>query len=99
MGLASLLLFGGCGGAKYKVDYNGAKALYEGAKDEYKAGEIVKLKYTLIATDTDYSFEVEGADAKVDWDNGYVITFAMPENDVKVSYTAKNTMVNQNYIN
>ena len=47
-------------GKKFKVDYCGEKFAYKNAKDEYRAGEKVTVYYWMIATDTDYSFWLEG---------------------------------------
>ena len=82
----------------YKIDYCGQKFAYKGAKDEYKAGEKVKLYYDLIATDTDYSFTLDDEYFRPDYSNstGYVIEFTMPEHDVKLECTSKNTMINDN---
>lgn len=45
---------------EYIVDYCGRKECYFGAKDSYKVGEEVVLKYGMIATDTDYLFSLDG---------------------------------------
>ncbi len=50
---------------KYKVHYNKNKSCFSNAKDSYRAGEQVTLIYPFIATDTDYSFSVDGADYKL----------------------------------
>ena len=78
----------------YRVDYCGAKDLYDGAKDAYPAGEEVTLYYTLIATDTDYSFTLDGepVNYKYSEQKGFVITFTMPEHDVKLECTERNSM-------
>ena len=83
----------GCLAKEYKVDYCGQKAAFEGAKDSYAAGTDVKLKYGMIASDTDYYFFVDGKRAKVDYQNGFfIISFQMPEHDIKVYYHKVNTM-------
>lgn len=89
----------GCFGKRYHVDYHGQEYAFTGAKKTYAAGQKVKLKFDLIATDTDYSFYVVGAEHTVQWEpkNGYVIRFTMPEHDVEVYYDSRNTMVNQEY--
>ena len=53
-------------GKKYKVDYCGQKFAYKNAKDEYRAGEKVTVYYSMVATDTDYYFSLEGAELTID---------------------------------
>ena len=93
LGVLMMGLFG-CA-KKYKVDYNGHKAAFPGAKDSYRAGEKVRLVYDIIATDTDYSFHVEGAEYRIDYSDGegYVVTFTMPNHDVSVQVESRNSMV------
>ena len=89
-----LTLFG-CGGKNvYRVDYDGGKSAFTGAKDSYRAGAQVKLYYGLIATDTDYSFYLDGERISPDYDeqHGYIIRFTMPDHDVKLSVKAENSM-------
>ena len=87
-------LFSGCGAQKYNVDYCGSKYCYANAKDNYKAGSKVTLYFDLIATDTDYSFTLDGE--PVDWSyddkKGFVIEFIMPEHDVKLECHTRNSM-------
>ena len=51
LGGAVMLGLSGCFGKKYKVDYCGQKGSFEGAKDSYRAGERVELRFCHIATD------------------------------------------------
>lgn len=83
----------------YTVDYCGAKYCYSNAKDSYKAGTNVKLYFELIATDTDYSFTLDGEPVKWSYDEnkGFVIEFTMPEHDVKLECHSKNSMLPDNY--
>lgn len=87
--------FSGCKTQKYNVDYCGSKGCYSNAKDSYKAGSKVTLYFELIATDTDYSFTLDGE--PVDWSydekKGFVIEFIMPEHDVKLECHSKNSML------
>lgn len=91
------VLFGlaGCGAPKYRVDYDGCEGFYTNAKDSYRAGKEVELVYDLIASDTDYAFYLDGE--PVDWtydpDRGFVITFIMPDHDVKLTFTMVNSML------
>ncbi|MBQ7714613.1 MAG: hypothetical protein IJT70_01955 [Clostridia bacterium] len=95
--LGGAVMFGlfGCGAKKYRVDYDGEIQFYKGAKDEYAAGEEVKLRYDLIATDTDYSFYLDGERINTDYDDkyGFIIKFTMPEHDVKLECRSYNSMV------
>lgn len=80
---------------KYNVDYCGSKEMYDKAKDSYRAGEKVTLYFKYIATDTDYSFYLDGERLNVDYDErkGFIISFTMPDHDVKLEYNSKNSMV------
>lgn len=63
-------------------------------RTEYRKGEAVKVLFPYIATDTSYSFYVDGKDADISYEDGiFVIRFIMPDHDVEVSYTSRNTMV------
>lgn len=80
-------------GKKYKVDYNGQKDWFRGAKDSYRAGERVRLIYDMIATDTNYTFTVDGAYFSPKYvDNSFVIEFDMPAHDVSIRVTWVNSM-------
>ena len=84
-------------GEKYKVDYCGKKFEYRNAKDEYRAGEKVTLCYWMIATDTDYSFRLDGAELERAYDSkkGFVLRFIMPEHDVILNCFEKNSMLRE----
>ena len=93
-----LLLAGltGCSGSKkYQVDYCGVKGLYNNAKDSYRAGTAVTLYFDMIATDTDYSFYLDGEPVQFTYDQkkGFIITFTMPEHDVKLDFNAVESML------
>ena len=96
LGGSVMLGLSGCFGKKYKVDYCGQKGSFEGAKDSYRAGERVELRFSHIATDTDYYFYVDGQRVNPGYDSDrhcYVISFTMPEQGVTVKYSSKNTML------
>ncbi len=80
---------------KYTVHYNGcSKTSFLDAKDSYRAGEQVTLCYAFIATDTDYSFSVDGADCDIRYgNNGYEIRFTMPAHEVTVIVRSRNSML------
>lgn len=82
---------------KYKVDYCGEKYAYKNAKDEYRAGEKVTLYYWMIATDTDYSFSLDGAELSRDYDTkkGFILSFIMPDHDVVLHCFEKNSMLRE----
>jgi len=79
---------------KYKIDFGGSEGAYRGAKKAYRAGEQVTLYYDLIATDTDYSFYLDGEPIDFNYDEkkGFVIRFTMPEHDVKLECSPRNSM-------
>lgn len=85
----------GCFGKRYKVDYCGQKSSFEGARDSYRPGDKVELKFKYIATDTDYYFYVDGERVNPDYSDrdGYVIRFSMPAHDVTVKWSSKNSMI------
>ena len=96
--LGGLLLVGltSCsGGERYQVDYCGSKDCYSNAKDSYRAGTEVTLYFDLVATDTDYSFLLDGEPVHYTYDDrkGFVIQFTMPNHDVKLECNSKNSML------
>ena len=82
---------------KYKEDYCGEKYAYKNAKDEYRAGEKVTLYYWMIATDTDYSFSLDGAELSRDYDTkkGFILSFIMPDHDVVLHCFSRNSMLRE----
>ncbi len=91
VGVVLMSLFGGCARKKYTVSSDDPFLIGLG---EYRKGAMVELVLELWATDTDYSFFVDGAPADVsfDYNRGYIIAFPMPDHDVHVTYEARNTM-------
>ena len=94
-GLFLSLLSGCAGGEKYQVDYCGAKDLYSNAKDAYRAGTAVTLYFEMIATDTDYSFLLDGESVPYTYHEkkGFVISFTMPDHDVTLECCSVNSML------
>ncbi len=84
-----------CGAQRYQVDYDGEMDFYEGAKESYRAGEQVVLYYDLIATDTDYTFLLDGESINYSYsdDKGFEISFVMPDHDVKLECVTRNSMM------
>ena len=93
-----LMVLFGCGKKSYNVDYHGQKDMFSRAKNSYKEGDTVELSYGLVATDTDYSFFVDGQAVNTNWDEkkGYIIKFTMPEYDIEVYCTQRNSMISPN---
>ncbi|MBQ7475393.1 MAG: hypothetical protein IJS78_05670 [Clostridia bacterium] len=96
--LCSALLLFSCGKEtppEYKLDFSGKESGFSGAKASYREGETVTFYFPLTATDTDYSFFVDGEPFDPDYSDGdgFIFTFPMPAHDVKVDYTAENTSV------
>ena len=94
--LCVLLLVGlaGCSAEKYRLEYD-SKSAYSTAKDYYRAGAKVKLYYDLIATDTDYSFYLDGEPIPFTYDEkkGFIIEFIMPEHDVRLTCNQRSSML------
>ena len=82
----SVFMITGCSETVYKVDYCGQKERYANAEDTYKPGTEVELYYKYIATDTSYSFYLDGERIDYDYDDyfGYIVTFTMPDHDVEL---------------
>ena len=79
----------------YVIDLKGEDFAFKNVKTTYKAGEQVVIYYDMIATDTNYTFYVDGQIYNPDYesDKGYIISFTMPEHDVAVEVESKNTML------
>ncbi len=81
----------------YRIDYNGCRDRLKGARSMYKAGQTVTVYYKnkYIATDTDYSFYLDGERLNGTFvkGKGMKISFEMPSHDVKLTYDAVNSMV------
>ena len=93
--ILSVLFFvlSSCKSEKYHVICN--TGFFENVKNSYKAGQQVKIYFSFVATDTDYSFYLDGAKISPSGysDNkGYTISFVMPSHDVELTYNSKNSM-------
>ena len=91
----TLLLFAGKSlfAPRYKVICDD---WFEGAKRSYPEGATVRLWFSMIATDTDYTFYVDGQRVNAsgyDDCKGYCIEFIMPAHDVTVTCDSWNSMV------
>lgn len=80
----------------YKIEFDDLKSCYTNAKPSYKEGEEVEVYFNLIATDTDYSFILDGQEINPEYEigKGYAIRFVMPAHDVKLECLSSNTMFN-----
>ncbi len=87
----------GFGKKKHKLIF--AEYGFTSKKTSYAVGESVTVYYDLIATDTDYSFYVEEDDVDLhrDYDtaHGYVFMFAMPDHDVTIHVSSRNSMLRE----
>ncbi len=81
--------------AKHIVDYSGQESAYLDARKEYRAGETVTVYYYGIATDTAYSFFLDGTPLQPAYDaqRGYKLQFVMPAHDVRLQCVKRNTMI------
>ena len=79
-------------GGKYRLTLE--DAFFQTDRTVYAPGEEVTVCYDLIATDTDYHFYSNDVDIKTGYESGrgYVITFVMPERDVTLSVSSRNSM-------
>ncbi len=86
----------GCSEPQYRVDYDGHRNAYSGAKDSYPAGETVTVyyDYRYIGSDTDESFYLDGERRRFSYEDGkgYRIQFVMPEHEVKLECRTENSM-------
>lgn len=79
---------------KYRLDLCGQEICYENAKPTYKEGTEVIIYYNMIATDTDYSFYLDGKGLLYGYDEkkGFVLRFTMPNHDAQLCCYSINTM-------
>jgi hypothetical protein len=90
----------------YTVDFSGQAYAYlnepydrnkepKPVRTQYRAGEQVVLYYPMIATDTDYTFILDGTQIRPDYERskGFIIYFTMPDHDVKLQCIESNTML------
>lgn len=78
----------------YAVEYD-HESWYENAEPAYAAGETVMLYVSVYATDTDYSFLLDGESLNYSFDDekGMVVTFVMPDHPVKLECVTRNSML------
>ena len=91
-------------GKKYRIDYAGKKywfcAMTKSGKqiappEQARAGEEVVIYYPMIATDTDYTFLVDGCYFRPDYqrDKGFILRFVMPDHDITIECKERNSML------
>jgi hypothetical protein len=86
----------GCFGKKYTIDYCGLKDMYKNAKDSYRAGQTVRFWFPYVASDTDYTFYMNGErfnDFEYDPMKGFVFEFTMPDHDIVLEVDSRNSMM------
>lgn len=92
--LGAVLMFSlfGCGKQQYRLLFDGGEFTAE--RTSYAAGESVTVYYDMIATDTDYTFSSDDVELSQRYDeqHGYVFTFVMPEHDVTLHVSWRNSM-------
>ena len=109
----ALTIATGSGGepqATYRIDYAGMKVWYcamtQSGKqiappEQARAGEEVVIYYPMIATDTDYTFLVDGCYFRPDYrrdkgfilrDKGFILRFVMPDHDITIECKERNSM-------
>ena len=90
----------------YTIDFSGQDYAYlnepydrnkepKPVRTQYRAGEHVVLYYPMIATDTDYTFILDGTQIRPDFERstGFIIRFVMPDHDVTIKCIERNTML------
>ena len=94
LGVSMMFALFGCGKPKYKLRFDGYG--FQSSKTAYAAGEKVTVYFELIATDTDYRFWLDDESVKLNQDyserRGYVFTFLMPEHDLTLHVSSRNSM-------
>ncbi|MBR4627906.1 MAG: hypothetical protein IKO47_09465 [Ruminococcus sp.] len=78
---------------KFRIDLCGQEICYDNVKSSYKEGAEVEIYYRMIATDTDYSFYLDGKGLSYGYHpkKGYVLRFTMPNHDVTLCCYSINT--------
>ncbi len=81
----------GCTSKKYRVSFDSLG--FKTAKTMYAPGDAVEVSY-MVATDMDYRFYSDDVDfdQDYDWQKGVILRFTMPEHDVKIGVSSRNTM-------
>lgn len=94
IGSAAVLALFGCS-KSYKIDFGDQKSAFSEVKDSYKAGEKVKFYFPITVTDTSFYFYLDGEriDPGYSAEKGLVISFTMPEHDVKLTYESRNAFI------
>lgn len=93
--ICSLICLVSCKAQKYKVIC--PEGLFVNVKSDYREGERVEIYFPYVATDTNYSFYLDGErinDYEYSDQKGFVFTFTMPAKDVTLDFDSKNSMVN-----
>lgn len=106
--MALTIVSSGCGSARkaaYRIDFAGQREFYCAPtggsneyvipKERYREGEEVVLYFTMVATDTNYTFLLDGEPVNPEGktEKGFLIRFTMPPHDVKLECHHRNIMV------
>ena len=88
----------GCTSRKYRVSFESSG--FKTAKTIYAPGDAVEVSY-MVATDTDYRFYSDDVDfdQDYDWQKGVILRFTMPEHDVKIGVSSRNSMTAEPFAN
>lgn len=78
-----------------------ASANEKPAPKKAREGEHVRICFPMVATDTNYTFYIDGVQTNPDYthETGYIIEFAMPDHDVVISFSERNTMLDFRIMN
>ena len=93
-----ILMMFSCSPKKYRVSFESPG--FKTAKTMYAPGDAVEVSY-MVATDTSYNFYSDDVDfdQDYDWQRGVILRFTMPEHDVKIGVSSRNSMIAEPYAN
>lgn len=91
--VSTLVFLTSCKAERYKVICT--EGLFINVKGSYKAGQTVRVYFPMVATDTDYTFYLDGEriiPTNYSDMRGYCFEFTMPTHDVELTVESKNSM-------
>ncbi len=93
-----VLMMMGCTSKKYRISFDSLG--FKTAKTMYAPGDAVEVSY-MVGTDMDYRFYSDDVDfdQDYDWQKGVILRFTMPEHDVKIGVSSRNSMTAEPYAN
>ena len=88
----------GCTSKKYRDLFDSPG--FNTARTMHAPGDAVEVSY-MVATDMDYRFYSDDVDfdQDYDWQKGVILRFTMPEHDVKIGVSSRNSMIADPYAN